>query len=89
MESEKQVEKYLVRRCKEEGLYTVKVPATSTGFPDRLVIGQGVTLYIEIKGEGGRVSVAQKLWLARLREKGHTAMVVWTKEDVDTALSLI
>lgn len=88
MPSEKIVEKYLVKRCKELNLHTVKVPATSTGFPDRLVIGTNITLYIEVKGGGGRLSAAQKLWLARLREKNHYALTVWNEEDVDNALAL-
>ena len=89
MKSEKDVEKYLVKQVKKLNAYTVKVPATTTGFPDRIVIGQNTTLYIEVKGKGGRLSTAQKIWIDRLRELGHTALVVWCYEDVDNALSLL
>ena len=40
------------------------------GFPDLVCVGRGV-LYRELKRENGRLTTAQKCWLAALTEAGH------------------
>lgn len=64
---EKDVEAYLVKRCKESGLYIVKLnPQGCDGIPDRLVMDldqMNSAKFVELKiPKGGVLSAKQKLY---------------------------
>ena len=52
--SEKAIEAYLVKRCKESGLLCLKYSnANTTGYPDRLVcLPHGNVVWVELKSKG-------------------------------------
>lgn len=89
MVSEYTIEDYLVKRVKELGGLALKAAIPGHRFLDRLVIlPGGRTVYAELKRpKGGRLSAHQEEMLRRLRELGHEAWVMRTKEDVDHLLA--
>lgn len=50
------------------------------GFPDFVVVGADRLLWPELKGDGGRLSPAQKDWHRDLAAAGQD-VVVWTPDD--------
>ncbi|HSV26466.1 MAG TPA: VRR-NUC domain-containing protein [Sedimentisphaerales bacterium] len=58
-------------------------PATP-GVPDIIAaLPNGRTLWVECKGENGRVSEEQLSFIARLRANGHTALVACGWDDLE------
>lgn len=55
----------------------------STGVPDLMIAwpsGPWHGLFLELKAEGGRLSVAQESWLGRLKGQGYRAEVAYGLE---------
>lgn len=82
---EKEVESYLSKEMSRLGLRTYKfIPDQRIGMPDRLVtLPNGRVIWIEMKTDGGHLSVVQELRHRELREQGQVVEVLWTKKDVD------
>lgn len=79
------IEKYLVKRCKEEGwlCYKFSSPA-QRGVPDRIVcMPRGTVVFVEVKQENGVLSKLQEVCHEELLKLGQFVTVVWSKEDVD------
>lgn len=85
---EKEVESYLREQVKKQGGRALKfVSPGNAGVPDRLVIlPGGKVLFVELKGDGGRLSPLQNYWLNVLNALGVAAFVCWSREDVDNLL---
>lgn len=81
---EKDVEKYLVKRVKALGGEVRKVSWIGRrGAPDRLILLPGRSIWVELKGQGGRLAPHQAREIARLEAAGCEVWVVWSVEDVD------
>ena len=51
---------------------------TVTGFPDTIVILEGITIYIEFKkSKTAKFRPGQKEWMQKLNENGHFAFVCY------------
>lgn len=51
---------------------------TVTGFPDTIVILEGITIYIEFKkSKTAKFRPGQKEWIEKLNENGHFAFVCY------------
>lgn len=51
---------------------------TVTGFPDTIVILEGITIYIEFKkSKTAKFRPGQKEWIQKLNENGHFAFVCY------------
>lgn len=89
--SEKAIEKHLCRRVKERGGKALKfASATQTGYPDRVCLFPGGhTVWVELKGEGGRLTRLQATRISELRRMGHMAAVCGSIEDVERLLKLV
>lgn len=62
---------------------------TVSGFPDTIVILEGITIYIEFKkSKRAKFRPGQKEWLAKLNENGHFAFVCYP-ENQDEVLNEI
>lgn len=84
------IEKRLVARTRELGGIALKLaPHSAAGVPDRLVLLPGGRIvFVECKRpSGGRVSAAQRWWLARLAALGVETAVVSTPEHIETLLA--
>ena len=53
------------------------------GFPDLVIVGGGRCLFAELKTERGRLSAAQKVWVAALEECAGVESYVWRPSDWD------
>lgn len=87
---EKQIEQYLVNQVKAIGGITYKFTSPARrGVPDRIAIYEGNVYFIEVKRPDGKCSPLQIMEIAKLRKHGATVLIVWCKEDVDTAIEIM
>ena len=56
------------------------------GITDLIVVTMCGVMFIECKGDGGRVSEEQMSFLARMRALGHVAIVATNWDDVERQL---
>ena len=62
---------------------------TVTGFPDTIIILEGITVFIEFKkSKTAKFRPGQKEWIEKLNEKGHFAWVCYP-ENADGILEEI
>jgi hypothetical protein len=88
---EREVEQFLRDKCKEAGLLCWKMQSLSIrGFPDRMVVcPDGRIYFVEVKGDGGRLSQLQKVVIDRLRSNKCNVFVVTGIESVKAFLSYV
>ena len=81
------VENHLKRQCERRGWLCYKfMPCGVNGVPDRIVIGNGHTVFVELKAPG---EVPRKNQLAvhrKMRKAGAEVHVIDNREDVDAFL---
>ena len=58
----------------------------TVGVSDLIAVLDGSVLFIEVKGEDGTASEEQLSFLARMRGKGHTAIIACSWDDVERYL---
>lgn len=84
MERESHVEKVSKLIAVKYGWFQVKLEKTSIrGFPDRLFIRNGETIYVEFKNEKGRLSEDQKRVINSIREYGAKVYVISSREQAN------
>ena len=88
MTPEGRVETHLVSQCKKRGIlyYKFTAPANS-GVPDRIVIGNGKVIFIELKAPGEKPRKLQRYVIAKMRKAGADVRVADSNELVDAILS--
>ena len=80
---EKQIEKYLVRRVKENQGLTYKWISSVSGVPDRIVFLEGRVHLVELKTETGVLSPRQTLVFDELGEQGFPVYVLRSYDDIE------
>ena len=81
---EGKVENYLIKQCEKHDFLCFKfVSPGRKGVPDRIVIGRGHTVFIELKSEDGTPSKQQKLVIRKMLGAGADVRLCYTKEEVD------
>ena len=87
--SEKAIEAYLVRRCKESDLLCLKYSnANTTGYPDRVVcLPHCNVVWVELKSKGKKPTKLQEIRHQELQELGHQVFVIDSKDGVDKLIS--
>lgn len=84
------VENYLVKKAKEKGFLCFKFTSPGTrGVPDRIVIGNGKTVFIETKSKTGTPSELQKIRIRQLKEHGAEVYIASSREQIDQILATI
>jgi hypothetical protein len=74
---ERDIEAYLVKRCKEIGALCVKFTSPQRrSVPDRLIVHKGRVVFVELKATGAKPTEAQVREHDRIEECG--GAVVWT-----------
>ena len=69
--TESTIEKALVAHCKARGLLTYKFSSPAhRGVPDRVIMGGGKLMFIELKRPGKEPTPLQQRELQRIREAG-------------------
>ena len=81
---ESYVEYYLRDRCKERGWLCYKfVSPANAGVPDRIVIGNGRVVFVELKSAVGKLSALQKAQIRHRRDNGADVRVINSRALVD------
>ena len=84
--SERALETWLVRYCKEKGYICLKLGFV-VGIPDRMVLlPNGATVFFELKNRSGRPTGAQKWWIKRLTEQGFCATIASSRNEITQIL---
>ncbi len=87
MAEESYLEKSVVEYCRNLGIYTRKmVSPSNSGVPDRIIVGKGLTLFLELKRPGETPSSLQRDEINMINFSGGFA--TWCA-DLDQAISLI
>lgn len=80
---ERDIERKVVAYCKKHGLVTYKFTSPSyAGVPDRIIMGRGRILFLELKAPGGRSTPLQVREQNRIRDVGCNAAMVDSIEGV-------
>jgi hypothetical protein len=80
---EKQVEKYLNKRVKESGGLSYKWISSVTGVPDRIVILNQQTHFVELKTTTGALSPRQIYVFDEIGEQGFPVHVLRDYDDIE------
>ncbi len=87
MKSEKEIEKYLIKRVREEHGLCLKWTSPGTaGVPDRIIITDfGEVFFVELKAEGRKnnLSEVQKNFFRKLDKLGKRVRIFASYEDID------
>jgi hypothetical protein len=84
------IEDHLRRQCKKLGFMCLKFTSPgNSGVPDRIVIGNGQTVFIELKKPGEVPRRLQQEVIADLRAAGAAVHIADTKSLVDDVLAKI
>jgi hypothetical protein len=80
---EKQVEKYLNKRVKENNGLSYKWISSVTGVPDRIVFLNNQVHLVELKTETGVLSPRQILVFDEIGEQGFPVHILRNYEDIE------
>ena len=81
--TEAQIEKKLVAFCREHGLLTYKFASPShRGVPDRIIMGGGKVMFLELKAPGNEPTKLQFRTAEHMRD--HGAYWTWSDNYRDT-----
>lgn len=81
---ESRIEKTSRLLAEKRGWFQVKIErAGINGFPDRLFIKNGVTIYVEFKNDTGVLGPEQERVIETMRNHGAKVYVVSTPEEAD------
>lgn len=84
------IENYLNKAAKDHGFLSMKFTSPNlNGVPDRIIIGNGYTVFVEVKKPDGKLDRLQVEVIKKLKSYGAYVTVVYTKEDVDTLLQTL
>ena len=90
--TERQFQSQVISAAKQLGwthiYHTHDSRRSAPGFPDLVLVKTGRIVFAELKAEKGRVSEAQKSWIAALRLAGCTAFV-WRPSDWDEICAIL
>jgi hypothetical protein len=81
------IEKYLYDQCKARGYCCYKfVSPAQPGVPDRVVIGRGRVLFIELKRPGRKPTPLQAHHINEIQRNGGCAIWLDSKKNIDYVL---
>lgn len=87
---EGKIEAYLRQQCKKRDYLCFKfAPCGINGVPDRIVIGNGYTIFVELKAPGKKPTLLQRTMHALMRDRGATVCVVDSILGVDNLMQII
>jgi len=77
------IEAHLTRLVKQAGGMCIKTLSPTAGWPDRAVIHQGKTYWIEVKQSNGKLSAIQEWTHDEMSKRGVDVYVLWSLNDVE------
>lgn len=84
---ESSIENYFVRRCKELNIFVLKNTGMN-GICDRLLIKDGIVVFLELKRPGEKPRPLQRAIIKKLRMRGVIARYADTKAKIDGLLEI-
>jgi len=80
---ESKIQTKIILQLTKEGWYCVKLTKTNkNGIPDLMCLRKGVTMFIEVKQVGGKLSEIQKYRHEEIRKQGFKVKV-WSAYNTD------
>ena len=90
MTPEGRVEDYLCRQCKKRGVLCYKFTSPSnTGVPDRILVCNGKTIFVELKAPGETPRKKQLYVIRKLKAAGADVRVADSNETISQILDEI
>lgn len=87
---ESTIENYLRRECIKRHFMCLKFTSPSkNGVPDRIVIGNGKTVFVETKAPGKTTRALQDYQHKKMKQAGAVVYVADTKDAIDAVLDEI
>lgn len=87
---ERSIERYLCRRVKKIGGYAMKITSPGlAGVPDRLVLFNGLAVFVELKAPAGKLSDRQAAVHRILQGYGFPVSVVHNYDEVNRLVNEI
>lgn len=83
------VEGYLHTQAKKKGFLCYKFMSGNDGVPDRVLIGNGYTVFIETKAPGEKPRPLQRAVIRQMRAVGANVFVIDSREEIDRLLDHI
>ena len=81
---ENNIEKYLLKEAKRKDILCYKFTSPgNNGVPDRIMIGNGQVIFVELKRPGAKPRELQQVIIRRMRERGADVRLVDTKKGVN------
>lgn len=81
--TEQEIQKKVLNHLKREEWMAIKtIMLNKAGMPDIIAFKDGVTIFLEVKKPGGKLTPLQKNRLETLREKGFIAKVIYDPFDL-------
>lgn len=82
--AEAYIEDYLVKQCKKHNFWCAKFTSPGTsGVPDRVVIGNGYTVFVELKRPGESPRMLQQVIITRMRNNGAFVLAIDNHDAID------
>lgn len=90
MQIENDIENYLIKKVELLGGLCMKfVSPGRRGVPDRIILIDGKTFFVELKRPGGVLRKDQLKMKEKFEKQGVSVYVVETKQKADTLLTII
>lgn len=87
---ERDVEQYLLKQCRAHNLLCLKFTSPGrAGVPDRIIVGSGSTVFVEIKAPGCKPRPLQLATFAKIEAFGGRVFVVDSFSEIDELMSLL
>lgn len=87
---EKDIENYLVRQCKKNNILCYKfVSPSQNGVPDRILIANNKTIFVELKKPGEKPRKLQQYVFEQMIEHGAILYVIDNKKDINKLIKKI
>lgn len=83
MKLEAKLENYFINTAKLNDFVQFKFISGVTGVPDRILIGNGKTVFVELKAKNGILSNRQKFIINMLRKHGAVVFIPYNENDID------
>lgn len=89
MRPEATLEDYFKKQAQKHNALQYKFLSGITGVPDRILIHNGMTVFVELKAKNGVLSERQKFIIQSMRNHGATVFVPFSKADIDAIFMTI
>ena len=84
-----QTEDYLGDEAEKNNILYYKFLSGETGVPDRILVGNDLTVFVELKAANGVLSERQKFVINAMRRHGAVVFIPYNKQDIDEIINFM